>query len=360
MADVFERLARRLDDMPTGYPATESGVELKILRKIFSPEEAEMALRMRPVPETVEQVAERLGRPVEEMQAILDNMARKGQIGSFKVFGLQMYALFPFLPGIYEFQSERMDKELAEMCEEYYPTVIRAVGEHAPALGRTIPVSTEIKADLKVFRYEDIRGMLEEAKSFQLTECICRNEMALTGSPCKYPLETCLMFSTEEGAFDRYPRGRLVSKQEALQAMADAEEAGLVHVTYNAENEPIMFFCNCCPCCCVVLRALKQFKTPYIIARSNFVAVVEEERCTGCGVCAEERCPMEAIVEKNGAYRVLSERCIGCGVCAPSCPTGAIALVRRPESEQDMPPGSMMEVFMRKAVARGIDLKLDS
>ena len=87
--------------------------------------------------------------------------------------------------------------------------------------------------------------------------------------------------------------------------MADAEEAGLVHVTYNAEREPIMFFCNCCPCCCVVLRALKQFKTPYIIARSNFVAVVEEESCTGCGVCAEERCPMEAIVEQDGTYRVL-------------------------------------------------------
>ena len=356
---MFERLARRLDEMPTGYPATESGVELKILRKIFLPEEAEMALKMRPLPETVEQVAERLGRPADEMQAVLDNMAGKGQIGSFKIFGQQMYALFPFLPGIYEFQSERMDKELAELCEAYYPTVIRTVGEHAPSLGRTIPVSTEIKADLTVFRYEDIRGMLEEARSFQLTECICRNEMALTGQPCKYPLETCLMFSTEEGAFDKYPRGRLVSREEALKAMADAEEAGLVHVTYNAESEPVMFFCNCCPCCCVVLRAVKQFQTPHILARSHFVAAVDSGICTGCGVCAEERCPMEAIAEENGAYRVLPERCIGCGVCAPTCPTEAIRLVRRPEREQDRPPATMMEVFMQKALARGIELKLD-
>ncbi len=359
MTDVFERLAKRLDEMPTGYPATESGVELKILRKIFAPEEAEMALKMRPLPETVEQVAERLGRPVDEMQAILDNMAVKGQIGSFKVFGQQMYALFPFLPGIYEFQSERMDKELAELCEAYYPTVIRAVGEHAPALGRTIPVSTEIKADLKVLRYEDIRRMIEEARSFQLTECICRNEMALTGHPCRYPLETCLMLSTEEGAFDRYPRGRLVSRQEALKAMADAEAAGLVHVTYNAENEPIMFFCNCCPCCCVVLRAVKNFKTPHLMARSNFVARIDPESCTACAVCAEDRCPMDAIVEQDGGYRVQAERCIGCGVCAPTCPAEAVTLVRRPENERDTPPASMMEVFMQKAVARGIELKLD-
>ncbi len=35
MADVYTRLARALDAMPHGYPATEDGVELDILRKIF-------------------------------------------------------------------------------------------------------------------------------------------------------------------------------------------------------------------------------------------------------------------------------------------------------------------------------------
>ena len=68
---------------------------------------------------------------------------------------------------------------------------------------------------------------------------------------------------------------------------------------------------------------------------------------------------MEAILEHDEGYRVQTERCIGCGVCAPTCPTESITLVRRPESEQDTPPGNMMEVFMQKAVGRGIELKLD-
>jgi hypothetical protein len=34
--DVYKRLARKLDELPEGYPTTRSGVELKILRKIFT------------------------------------------------------------------------------------------------------------------------------------------------------------------------------------------------------------------------------------------------------------------------------------------------------------------------------------
>ena len=70
MTDVYQRLAKKLDELPNGFPSTESGVELKILRKIFTPEEAEMTLKMRPIPETVEAIAERLGKSVDEMQAI--------------------------------------------------------------------------------------------------------------------------------------------------------------------------------------------------------------------------------------------------------------------------------------------------
>ena len=87
MTDVYERLAKKLDDLPNGFPATESGVELKILQKIFTPEEAEMTLQMRPMPETVEAVAERIGKPVDEMQEILDHMVTRGLIASARVAG---------------------------------------------------------------------------------------------------------------------------------------------------------------------------------------------------------------------------------------------------------------------------------
>ena len=113
--DIYGALARRLDELPQGFPSTESGVELRILKKIFSPGEAGMALNMKPSPETAEDVAKRLGRPMEEMRETLDQMARNGQIGSFTVSGRQMYKMIPFVVGIYEFQRDRLDKELAEL-----------------------------------------------------------------------------------------------------------------------------------------------------------------------------------------------------------------------------------------------------
>ena len=67
MPDVYERLAKRLHELPQGFPPTETGVELRILRKLFSPEEAEMALKVKPMPETAKAISERLGMPLEEI-----------------------------------------------------------------------------------------------------------------------------------------------------------------------------------------------------------------------------------------------------------------------------------------------------
>ncbi|UCD56768.1 MAG: 4Fe-4S binding protein [Candidatus Hydrogenedentota bacterium] len=358
MTDVYKRLAKKLDDLPNGYPATESGVELTILEKIFTPEEAEMTLKMRPIPETVEAVAGRLGKPVPEMQAILDNMVEKGQIGTFKMAGQQMYMLFPFVIGIYEFQLDRLDKEMTELFEEYAPKLVGTMGAYEPAAARVVPVSTEIDADLHVHRHEDIRCMIEEAKSFREQECICRKERALEGNRCSYPAELCLAFSKEEGAFDRYPKGKIISKEQALKVIADAEEAGLVHCTYNVEDGQV-FVCNCCPCCCGILRGVKEFKAPHLLAKSYFVAAIDEDTCAACGVCADERCPMDAIVEEDDTYKVLPERCIGCGVCVPSCPSESITLVRKPESEHDKPPKNLMDWNMKRAASRGIEITLD-
>ena len=358
MSDVYKRLAKKLDEMPNGYPATESGVELKILQKIFRPEEAEMTLKMRPMPETVGAIAERLGKSVEEMQSILDNLAEKGQIGSFKMGGQQVYMFFPFVVGIYEFQLNRMDKELSDLFEEYAPELLKTAGGFEPAAARVVPVNTQIDAELQVFPYEDVRRMMEGAKSFQLNECICRKERALQGEPCKHTLEVCLTFADDEGAFEKYPTGKMISKEEAFKVMADAEEEGLVHCTYNVE-EGHAFFCNCCSCCCGILRGVSEFKAPYILAKSNYVAAIDQEECSACGVCADERCPMNAIVEEDDTYKVLVERCIGCGVCTPTCPTEAIKLVRKPESEHVKPPNNLLDWNVERAASRGIEIKID-
>ena len=358
MTDVYKRLAQRLDGLPNGYPATESGVELKILEKIFTPDEAEMTMKMRPMPETVEAVAERLDKPVDEMQAILDDMVEKGQIGSFKMFGQQMYMLFPFVIGIYEFQLHRMDKELSELFEEYAPLLVGTMGAFAPAVARVVPISTEIKQDLHVHRHEDIRRMIEEAKSFMENECICRKERALEGHACDHLRNACLAFSSEENAFDKYGKGKIISREEALKVMADAEEDGLVHCTYNIEDGQV-FVCNCCSCCCGILRGVKEYNAPYILAKSNFVATIDQDTCAQCGVCADERCPVDAIIEEDDEYKVLPERCIGCGACVPSCPTESITLERKPESEHVAPPANLMEWNIKRAAERGIEMKLD-
>ena len=58
---VYKQLADRLDTVPNGYPATGSGVELKLLAKLFTPEEAATALHLRLSPERAPEIARRTG-----------------------------------------------------------------------------------------------------------------------------------------------------------------------------------------------------------------------------------------------------------------------------------------------------------
>jgi electron transport complex protein RnfB len=358
MPDVYERLAARLDQLPNGFPSTESGVELKILRKIFTPEEAEMALKIKPLPETAESMAERLSMSLTDLQPILDNMVKKGQIGTTKMRGQRVYMLFPFAVGIYEFQLNRLDKELVDLVEEYFPTLFKSLGNFEPDFFRVIPVNTQIKAEHQVRPYEDVRQMIEEAESFQVSDCICRKEKALQGEPCEHTLQMCLSFSKEENAYEEHSLGRIITREEAFEVLKRAEEEGLVHQTYNIHSDHF-FICNCCPCCCGVIRGMREFKAPHMMAGSNFVALIDRETCEACGVCADERCPVGAITEDNGSYMVQPEQCIGCGVCTTTCPTESITLTRKHESERDQPPANLMEWYFKRARSRGIRMPVE-
>lgn len=364
MSDVYKRLAMKLDQLPQGYPATENGIELKILRKVFSSEDAEMALKLRPIPETTEAIAERLGTPVETMRITLDAMAKKGQIASHTRKGEQVYAFIPFFPGLWEYQvllaDPDKDKEILELCEEYFSFAMKKLGGYEPGVLRTVPINVHIESGSQVQRYEDVRKIVEQAQSFLVQDCQCRKEQKILGHGCDHTIENCLNFSTEENAYDYFNlSGRIISKEEAVKILEKAEEEGLVHnVVYNT-RQGHMAICNCCPCCCAALRGVKKFEAPYLIARSNFVAVIDQDTCTNCGVCADERCPMDAIIEDDDEYKVLPHACIGCGVCTLTCPTESITLFKRSDSVQNKPADNMKDWSIKRAASRGIELKFE-
>ncbi len=357
--DIYRMLARKLDSFPHGFPATENGLELDILRWIFTPAEAEIAFNLSPSPEPVSVIAERLGKSEAEMEAILDDMRLKWQTFCLVIDGKHCYLLPPFFPGFHEGQVVRPDKPIEDrkhyttMYEEYYPQLLKTLGGYAPALTRVVPVSVSVEPGLKIRRIDDVFRIIESAKSIFLMECVCRKEKALYGQPCKHSLEVCMALSDQEEMLSNWPYGRVISVEEAIDVAIKAEKEGLVHTTYNADESGITCLCACCPCCSGFLSGLAKYKAPYMVTRSSFTAWIDETECERCGVCANERCPMGAIKEDDG-YRVIPERCIGCGVCTSTCPTGAIRLVRRPDSELESLPSGLEDWAVKRMGERGM------
>jgi len=241
------------------------------------------------------------------------------------------------------------------MCDEYLAFIMKNTVGGGLAGGRTVPVNAKIEAGSKVHRYEDVRQIIEKAKSFLVYDCQCRKERRILGHGCNHSIQSCLNFSMEENAYDYFNLGgKIITREQAMEVLNQAEEEGLVHnAVYNTKEDHIAI-CNCCPCCCMALRGVRDFGAPSSIARSNFVAAIDPDGCTGCGICANERCPVDAIIENDGRYTVVSEKCIGCGACTLKCPTESITLILRPESEQNEPPDNMMDWLIKRAADRNL------
>ena len=60
--DVFVRLRKFMDTLPAGFPETPTGVEIKLLKKMFTPEQAELTLKLSQEPESVSVIAGRTER----------------------------------------------------------------------------------------------------------------------------------------------------------------------------------------------------------------------------------------------------------------------------------------------------------
>jgi electron transport complex protein RnfB len=353
--EVYDKLAKVLNTLPNGFPSTKSGVEIKILKKIFDPEQADLFCDLRLTFETPEQIAERTGRPLEGLEEMLKTMWERGQVFGV-IFGSdRLFRMVPWVIGIYEFQLPHMDRELAEMCEEYMKVFGQQFSEHQPQLMQVIPIEREIHATHEALHYEKVSSIIENGQSFLQMECICKKEQGLLDNPCDRPVEVCMGIAPVPNVFDNYRYGHPISKEEAYELLRKSEEAGLVHLTWNVQGGHF-FICNCCGCCCGVLRGINELGIPASkVVNSHYYAEIDPDTCELCGTCAEERCQVNAIEEGEDAYQVIKEKCIGCGLCISTCPAEAIQLIRKQPEEMISPPSDEMAWYEERARQRGVD-----
>ena len=329
--DTYKKLAHRLNQLPNRYPSTESGVEIKLLEKMFSQEEAKLAAEMSGDKESALVIADRANVPVKDAKRTLKEMVRKRLILFSKGERELVYGLMPFVVGFYEEFLPHLDKESAELMEQYFQETKGEITGKGRSVHRVVPVQEAIDFEMEIYPYEKASDLIEKAKSWGVRDCICRTQKSLIGDPCDHPMENCLVFAPVEGAFDQSDVDRAITKEEALKILHEAEDAGLVHTT-GAYQGPTHYICNCCTCSCGILRGVAEFNRPAAVTKSDFLVIVDEDLCVVCGDCLD-RCQFNALELGDTSLLIDSNSCVGCGLCVPVCPEEALILIRRPEDE---------------------------
>ncbi len=345
--EIFRSLQIHLDQFPIGLPATPSGIEIKVLKHLFTEEEAVIATKLTWEYDSLEKIFDRLDEKnisTEILESLLKSMSNKGTIKYKIEEGKRVYANIPLVVGIFEYQVNKLTKEFFEDFDKY---LISAFG--AELLGtkisqfRTIPVKKSISSEYSISNYDEIKQVIQNSEEpITVANCVCRQSQDLYDNQCKQTSlrETCFYFGTTGQLFLDQGWARKVSKEEALEILNQAETDGLVLQSGNTESPE--FICSCCGCCCAILTKLQKLPRPSRVISSNFQAFVNSNICAGCGTCVD-RCQVNAIKLTVNISKVVLKRCIGCGVCVSSCPEGAIQLKRK--DIETVPPSSKQDLY---------------
>ncbi len=334
----YEKLANELDRIPNGFPRTKSGVELKLLARLFTPDDAALASTLSMEPKSLKEIALKNKYGVRQrLKSRLISMVKRGLIDLKREEGRGfVFHLIPFVVGFYERQNAKIDKEFAELFEQYYHEAFHQTMLAQPSVHRIIPLEKAIPVDIDVMPYEKASTYLDQAQSWGVLDCICRVQKKLVGQGCNHTVKNCLVFSPKPGAFQKSEEIESLTREEALEILAEADREGLVHSVNNAQTE-VYYVCNCCTCSCGILRGMVEYGSENSIARSDFYATVDENHCTGCEACLD-RCAFDAMTMMDGICEVDRKACYGCGLCISSCETEALSLIQKSPEELSPPP----------------------
>ena len=349
--EIYVKLHKFLHRFPGGYPATENGVEIKILRKLFTPEQAKVTLCLSQKPAPASAIAQKLGGEEAQTAEMLDSMTTQGLIicAPEKATGNPLYYAIQFMPGIYELQVKTLDRELSELMEEYLPYLTKVWESSKTKQFRIVPIGASIDPQLTVSSYDQIDELIKDVKLIAVAPCICTEEKKLLGTPCDRPFERCLVFNNAAQRYIDQKKARQINKEELLAILKMGEANALVPSLLNVQN--VVNICLCCKCCCAVLRMLSKFPRPAEQINSSFQAIIDPNLCISCAIC-KDRCQMDAIEEGENGYEVNKGRCIGCGLCITHCTANAISF--KPKPMITPVPKNIFELRMNISKDRGV------
>ncbi len=364
---AYNQLVERLNRYPQGAPPSE--LLTKILKILFSEQEAGLVSLMPIKPFTAQKASKIWKKDINSTKKILDKLAQRALLVDIERNGKTTYALPPPMAGFFEFSMMRVREDIDQkVLSELFYQYINKEDDFVKALftegntqfGRTLvhePVLTEDNA-LHVLDYERATNVIETARHRGISMCYCRHKKDHLNRACAAPKNICMTFNTTAASLIKHGHARKVDKVEGLDLLQEAYDNNLVQFGENVQKG-VSFVCNCCGCCCEAMITARRFAIMNPVHTTNFLPVVDENDCNGCGKCVNV-CPVEAMTlisannperPKMKKARLNEDICLGCGLCAKSCDKNLIILKSRKKRVITPTTGVQKAVIM--AIERG-------
>ena len=367
---AYTRLVDRLNRFPQGAPPSD--LLYRILGLLFTEREAELVAQLPIRPFTADRAASAWKMPLAEARRVLDALASKAILLDLQQGGEQLYVLPPPMAGFFEFSLMRVrddvdQKLLAELFYQYLTveedfvkelfttgkTQLGRVFINEPALARTgfttcvrrpgpaAPAGHENAAGdqaLHVLDYERASAVISSSPDIGVGLCYCRHKKQHLGTACDAPLGICMTFGGTARSLIKHGYARRADAAEGLDLLQEAHGRRLVQFGENVRRN-VAFICNCCGCCCEAMIAAQRFGSLRPIHTTNYLPVVDQASCNGCGRCVSA-CPTGSIAlvsaqdpkhQKRKRAHLDAPTCLGCGVCVAACDKASLSLTRRPE-----------------------------
>ena len=364
----YESLVERLNRLPQGAPPSDA--LYAILNLLFSEKEAGLVALL-PIPPFIASHAAKVWKMTQsEAQKVLDELAGRAILLDIVApNGATTYVLPPPMAGFFEFSMMRLrgdvdQKVLAELFYQYLnieEEFITTLFMSETPLGRAFVNEDALLPEhaLTVLDYERASEVVRSASHRAIGICYCRHKMMHMHRACAAPMEICMTFNVSAASLVRHEYARAVDVAQGLDLLQEARDRGLRKFGENNQRG-VNFICNCCGCCCEAMIAARRVGFTNAVQTTNFLPVVDESLCNGCGKCVTA-CPVEALglVSANDPHhpklrkaRVNTDVCLGCGVCVKQCSRGGLKLTPRPQ--RVITPVDSVHRTVLMAVERGM------